>query len=195
MADAHVGRSEVATRSSRSDVLTFGIMAEDQALRDALEVAQRQLLEAEAELREVQERVRNLRSVVYGLKQIFEPGDAGRVTDSVGAGSSETRAKRSRGHVAEGAVTASVRRAVQLLTEAGRPMRMPEITEEWQNRGWVNPDWKAPKSAINMIFQRALKVGLVGRMPDRSWVLRADVTQADDPTDGQAPVLQGGEDH
>ncbi|MFG2311070.1 hypothetical protein ACGFS9_20735 [Streptomyces sp. NPDC048566] len=170
-------------------------MAEDQALRDALGVAQRQLLEAETELREVQERVRNLRSVVYGLKQIFEPGDAGRVTDSVGADSSEPRAKRRRGHGAEGAVTASVRRAVQLLTEAGRPMRMSEITEEWQNRGWVNPDWKAPKSAINMIFQRALKVGLVGRMPDRSWVLRTDVTQADGPTDGQAPLFQGGEDH
>ncbi|SCD33907.1 hypothetical protein GA0115242_10346 [Streptomyces sp. SolWspMP-5a-2] len=50
---------------------------------------------------------------------------------------------------------------------------MPDIIEEWTRRGWVDPTWRTPKSAINMIYQRALKSGLVDRMPDRSWVLKA----------------------
>ncbi|MFJ9765995.1 HTH domain-containing protein [Streptomyces erythrochromogenes] len=151
-------------------------MGEDQALREALEVAQRQLAAAEGELREVRERVHNLRSVVYGLKQIFEPGDVD--------GPGEARSKHDGVRFSEvSAGTArrreepslALRRAAQVLSDAGRPMRMLEITNEWQKRGWVDPGWKAPKSAINMIYQRALKAGLVGRMPDRSWVLRSAV--------------------
>ncbi|OII62675.1 hypothetical protein BJP40_28215 [Streptomyces sp. CC53] len=155
-------------------------MGENQALREALGVAQQQLVEAEAELREVQERVRNLRSVVYGLKQIFEPGDTAR-TFELGTAVEETAAaplQQTRGARGRGEPSLSVRRAAQILAEAQRPMRMPEITEEWKSRGWVDPTWRAPKSAINMIYQRALKAGLVARMPDRSWVLSSNVTSA-----------------
>ncbi|MEV7125190.1 HTH domain-containing protein [Streptomyces sp. NPDC093260] len=159
-------------------------MGENQTLRSALEVAQRQLAEAEAELRDVQERVRNLRSVVYGLKQIFEPGDVDLSAElrQAAEGEAPTRKdvhpRRSQ--------SASSRRAVQLLTEADRPMRMPEIIEEWQRRGWVDPSWRTPKSAINMIYQRALRAGLVDRMPDRSWVL-SSIT-----VDDQAGPATGG---
>ncbi|MFE5030176.1 HTH domain-containing protein [Streptomyces sp. NPDC056656] len=155
-------------------------MGENQALRDALGVAQRQLVEAEAELREVRERVNNLRSVVYGLKQIFEPGDAGRSFELRPA-VEESRAmsvRRTQGVRSRGEPSPSVRRAVQILAEAQRPMRMPEITEEWKSRGWVDPTWRTPKSAINMIYQRAHKAGLVARTPDRSWVLRSSVSEA-----------------
>ncbi|MGW7126966.1 hypothetical protein ACWGIA_01230 [Streptomyces bobili] len=168
-------------------------MAEDQALRDALEVAQRQLLKAEAELREVRERVRNLRSIVYGLKQVLEPGDAERRIESAGAALNDAVQARSGPRVTEGAASASMQRAVQLLAEADRPMRMSEITDAWHQRGWVNSGWKAPKSAINMIYQRAFKAGLVGRMPDRSWVLRADVAQAEDAPGDQSAGPLGGE--
>ncbi|MGC0330625.1 hypothetical protein RKD23_003615 [Streptomyces sp. SAI-170] len=161
-------------------------MGENQALRDALGVAQRQLVEAEAELREVQERVHNLRSVVYGLKQIFEPGDAGRtpelrpaVEESAAEPLRGTRGARRRGEP-----SLSLRRAAQILAEAQRPMRMREITDEWKSRGWVDPTWRAPKSAINMIYQRALRAGLVDRMPDRSWVLRSAVTDAPESDHG-----------
>ncbi|MGQ4490493.1 hypothetical protein ACN6LM_001113 [Streptomyces sp. SAS_281] len=158
-------------------------MEENSTLRGALEVSQRQLAEAEGELREIRERVRNLRAVVFGLKQLLDPGDsfAGPEPDgpadlahSSGLArpegeSTQQREPVRRDDVAGGSV--SIERAVQLLAEAGRPMRMDEIRDEWERRGWVNPRWKAPKSAINMVYQRAFKAGLVGRMPDRSWVL------------------------
>jgi hypothetical protein len=170
-------------------------MAEDQALRQALEVAQRQLLEAEDELRDVRERVRNLRAVVYGLKQIFEPGDVGRLADSVSVATGDATQRRTDSRADEGSISPSVRRAVQLLAEVGRPMRMPEITSEWIQRGWADPAWKTPKSAINMVYQRALKSGLVGRMPDRSWVLRANIVQADDASADQGQEARGGDGH
>ncbi|MFE4549409.1 HTH domain-containing protein [Streptomyces sp. NPDC056785] len=168
-------------------------MGEDQALRNALGVAQRQLVEAEAELREAQERVNNLRSVVYGLKQIFEPGDVGRSFELRPA-VEESRAMPVRG--AQGVrgrrePSPSVRRAVQILAEAQRPMRMPEITEEWERRGWVDTTWRTPKSAINMIYQRAHKAGLVDRMPDRSWVLRSSAARA---SEGDRGTGEGVED-
>jgi hypothetical protein len=48
---------------------------------------------------------------------------------------------------------------------------MRDIRQEWERRGWVDPRWRTPASAINMIYQRALKAGKVGRMADGSWVL------------------------
>ncbi|MBW5253268.1 hypothetical protein JGS39_30580 [Streptomyces sp. P01-B04] len=157
-------------------------MEENKTLRGALEVSQRQLAEAEGELREIRERVRNLRAVVFGLKQLLDPGDSfaspepdpNELSHSSGSVRPEGEAGQQRepgrrDEVAGGSV--SIERAVQLLAEAGRPMRMEEIRDEWERRGWVNPRWKAPKSAINMVYQRAFKAGLVGRMPDRSWVL------------------------
>ncbi|MFD9486348.1 hypothetical protein ACFWBX_20665 [Streptomyces sp. NPDC059991] len=180
-------------------------MEDNRALKNALEVAQRQLVEAERELREARDRVRNLRSVVYGLKQLFEPGGGAESEDERAFIS---RASRLRHHAAltdsradlptEGGVrrrddgnasSVAVERAVQLLAEAGRPMQMREICAEWEERGWVNQTWKAPKSAINMVYQRALKAGLVGRMSDRSWVLPVAVQEqlapADEPDGGE----------
>ncbi|WOX23348.1 hypothetical protein [Streptomyces solicathayae] len=165
-------------------------MGENQALRRALGVAQRQLAEAESELREVQERVHNLRSVVYGLKQIFEPGDSvrsheGRQADGAATPVSGTAVSASLSR--RDAPSLSLRRAAQVLLDSGRPMRMQEIVDEWRRRGWVDPTWKAPKSAINMTYQRALRAGLVDRMPDRSWVASTPVyTDAgDEPRAGE----------
>ncbi|MFC8422357.1 hypothetical protein ACFUN7_16040 [Streptomyces sp. NPDC057236] len=152
-------------------------MGENQTLRSALEVAQRQLVEAEAELREAQERVRNLRSVVYGLKQIFEPGNVD-LSDEQLRQAMESEASVRKDVHPRRQRSASSRRAVQLLAEAGKPMRMPEIIEEWQRRDWTDPAWRTPKSAINMIFQRAFRAGLVDRMPDRSWVLPSSTHRA-----------------
>ncbi|MBJ7907366.1 hypothetical protein IF655_29185 [Streptomyces sp. DSM 110735] len=168
-------------------------MGENQALWDALGVAKRQLVEAEAELHEAQRRVHHLRSIVYGLKQIVEPGDTGQtvelqpaVENSGASPLGDAPATRRRGEP-----SLSVRRAAQILIEAQRPMRMPEIIEEWKRRGWVDPNWRTPKSAINMIYQRALKAGLVGRMPDRSWVPKAMVL---DSLEGESTTGGGVED-
>lgn len=60
----------------RSDFWYSVSMEENSTLRGALEVSQRQLAEAEGELREIRERVRNLRAVVFGLKQLLDPGDS-----------------------------------------------------------------------------------------------------------------------
>ncbi|MFE6713295.1 hypothetical protein [Streptomyces sp. NPDC057695] len=162
-------------------------MEENQALRKALGVAQQQLAEAESELREVQERVHNLRSVVYGLKQIFEPGTAARSLEGRQA------TEGTRGLASDAATSTSrrdepslaLRRATQVLLDAHRPMRMPEIVDEWRRRNWVDPNWKAPKSAINMTYQRALRAGLVDRMPDRSWVARSFTTEASPSQSGE----------
>ncbi|MFB7949712.1 hypothetical protein ACFC6L_32935 [Kitasatospora phosalacinea] len=161
-------------------------MGENSALTHALEVAQQQLAEAEEELVVVRDRVRQLRSVVFSLKSLLEPGDAHRDalhlltalslkqhrdsdSDQKPPRPEPTALREQTARRRSG--TTSLERAVQVLADAGRPMQMAEIRDEWARRGWVNENWKAPYSAINMVYQRALKAGLVGRMNDRSWVL------------------------
>ena len=160
-------------------------MEEDrQTLEEYLREAKRQLAAAEGELRAARKRVRDWRNVVFGLKSLVdgpsEPSSCGVITfndddrssleDSEGGSRPLFSVKR------PGASRrpSTTDQAVEVLADAGRPMQMKEIREEWERRGWIKESWKAPASSINMAYQRALKQGLVGRMADGSWVLSVD---------------------
>ncbi|MFD3838916.1 hypothetical protein ACFWWC_22065 [Streptomyces sp. NPDC058642] len=174
-------------------------MEETRTLETALEVAQQQLAAAEQELvavrerahREVtraRERVQRLSMAVYSLRDVLaaqgvDPGQLPRVsvqffgevepTHAIGA-TAGVRAETApvEGHQSmEREPLSTTDRAVAILADAGRPMRMPELRAEWARRGWVNPRWKTPDAAITMAFHRARKAGRVGRMLDGSWVL------------------------
>jgi len=150
-------------------------------LREALEVAQNQLAAAESQLLEARTRVHHLRAAVYSLRELLaeEPVDhrQGELFRSdVSATAFPARVEQratdpQETGAAEPAAGTPTERAVAVLADAGKPLRMREIQQEWERRGWVDPRWRAPASAINMIYQRALKAGKVGRMADRSWVL------------------------
>ncbi|MEV6506781.1 winged helix-turn-helix domain-containing protein [Streptomyces sp. NBC_01288] len=174
-------------------------MEETRTLETALEVAQQQLAAAEHALvaarerahREVtaaREQVQRLSMAVYSLRDVLaaqgvDPGQLPQVSAHVSA-------EAGTAHVvgtAEGATLdtaavdvhqptgleprSSTDRAVAILADAGRPMRMSELRREWVRRGWVNPNWKTPDAAITMAFHRARKARKVGRMLDGSWVL------------------------
>ncbi|MFD9025096.1 hypothetical protein [Streptomyces parvulus] len=168
-------------------------MEETRTLETALEVTQQQLAAAERELavtreraeREIavaRERVQRLSAAVYSLRDLL-------TTQGVGPGQGElfrrTSSSEEKAASVEGAAVAALEdrqpeseeprsttdRAVAILADAGRPMRMPELRSEWMRRGWVNPSWKTPDSAITMAFHRARRAGKVGRMLDGSWVL------------------------
>ncbi|MGA5043901.1 hypothetical protein [Streptomyces arboris] len=156
-------------------------MEDSGQLEAALEVAKNQLAAAESDLLEARRRVHQLRAAVYSLSELVaEHGQrAGQdslfTADPAPGTRTEIRTGVSaelRGHTElDRADSSSTDRAVAILSDAGRPLRMKEIRAEWERRRWVDPKWRAPASAINMIYQRALKAGKVGRMADGSWVL------------------------
>lgn len=157
-------------------------MENSKQLREALEVAQNQLAAAEAELLEARTRVHHLRAAVYSLRELLtqEPVDQrqGELFPEESSGAAPPVRTDQRSTPSEGASATQsagaktpAERAVVVLADAGRPLRMRDIRQEWERRGWVDPRWRTPASAINMIYQRALKAGKVGRMADGSWVL------------------------
>ncbi|MEV6961341.1 hypothetical protein AB0M97_19500 [Streptomyces sp. NPDC051207] len=187
-------------------------MEETRTLESALEVTQQQLAAAERELAVVRaraerdiaharERVQRLSAAVYSLRDLLATqGDNPAQRELFRHEAVEVDTAHAL-NVAEGSVSESTTtemhgflereprsttdRAVAILADAGRPMRMPELRREWRRRGWVNPDWKTPDAAITMAFHRARKAGKVGRMLDGSWVLpmmiRDELARANDP--------------
>ncbi|MFF3362856.1 hypothetical protein [Streptomyces misionensis] len=157
-------------------------MENSKQLREALEVAQNQLAAAEAELLEARTRVHHLRAAVYSLRELLaqEPADHRQgelfrseepLTASTVRVDQRTALPEDAGAARPPDLGTPAERAVAVLADAGRPLRMRDIRHEWERRGWVDPAWRTPASAINMIYQRALKAGKVGRMADGSWVL------------------------
>ncbi|MGW7093723.1 hypothetical protein [Streptomyces sp. NPDC054874] len=154
-------------------------MEDSGQLEAALEVAKNQLAAAESDLLDARRRVHQLRAAVYSLSELVAEHGLRTGQESLfGADSAPgTRTEIRTGASAapqsqlDRADASPTDRAVAILSDAGRPLRMKEIREEWERRRWVDPKWRAPASAINMIYQRALKAGKVGRMADGSWVL------------------------
>lgn len=145
-------------------------------------MAQNQLAAAESQLLEARTRVHHLRAAVYSLRELLaqEPVDhrQGELFRSDASATAFPARVEQRATVPEetsatepAAAVTPAERAVAVLADAGKPLRMREIQQEWERRGWVDPQWRTPASAINMIYQRALRAGKVGRMADRSWVL------------------------
>ncbi|WP_152626801.1 hypothetical protein [Streptacidiphilus carbonis] len=157
-------------------------MDEAEQFRTLLATAERDLAEAEDALIAARHRVEVLRRGVFGIRSMIE-SMSGRPDEPQPESIERARPPlndepvRSARHDARGATTAprsglsTTDRAVSVLADANRPMRMREIRQEWKRRDWVDPEWRTPDSAITMAYHRAMKAGRVSRMSDGSWVL------------------------
>jgi hypothetical protein len=143
--------------------------ARDRIIRNETVHAERRLREARAELEHAESRQAELPGT--------QPAHEGPQTEAVARTVADALAK----HAEFEPDTSSTGRAMYLLSTADRPMTMQRARVEFERRGWIDPEWKHPMSAVNMAFQRLRKAGQAEKLPDGRWVSTARHAPPSDP--------------
>ena len=130
--------------------------------QSALSAAEAELEETLDEYQRLGDRLNALRQTVLGLRSLVgapAPANAGpflngpvigsfhnvTLTDS-GAGTDSVTAVRAR---------TTIEKVVHIVDQAGRPMKISEIIEQFDLRNWVEPSWKRPDATIRQAIRRA----------------------------------------
>ncbi len=67
----------------------------------------------------------------------------------------------------------AARHVVEVLREAPTPLRPAEVLRKFEERGWVEPHWKAPAQSVYGALVRAQRADLVSRNEDGRWQIAA----------------------
>jgi hypothetical protein len=165
-------------------------LASAPAIRDVLAQIEQELREGEAELSRLTKRIEYLRQAAAGLRGLLpedEPTHTNHDLEADGgmreARSSQPRRQSEADHVIPDSYDA-VR--VILQEKAGEGVHIDEVRKQFRERGWMQPDWSRPDSAVYAALVRAEKRDEhVQRVARRVWSYIEDLEhyQHDDSPD------------
>ncbi len=70
-------------------------------------------------------------------------------------------------------LSTAAKHVVEVLREAPTPLRPAEVLRKFEERGWVEPHWKAPAQSVYGALVRAQRADLVSRNEDGRWQIAA----------------------
>jgi hypothetical protein len=163
-------------------------LASAPAIRDILAQIEQELREGEAELSRLTKRIEHLRQAAAGLRGLLPEDEPPHTNPDLEAdrGMREARSSHPRRQSEADHVIPDSYDAVRVILQekAGEGVHIDEVRKQFRERGWIQPDWSKPDSAIYAALVRAEKRDEhVQRFARRVWSYVEDLDEHDDSAD------------